>query len=317
MTSRPLKVVVLDDYQRVAGSLADWEGAPIPLDVEFEPRHIADEDELVERLLDADVIVAMRERTPLPLAVTSRLPKLRLIVTTGMQNKSIEPAPGIILCGTASLVSPTVELTWALILAHRRRIVSESLALEAGSWQVGVGEGLEGSTLGLVGLGNIGGRVARVARAFGMTVLAWSANLTAERASDQGVTAVSLDELLRRSDIVSVHTRLSERTRHLLGAPEFLRMKSTALFVNTSRAEITDERALAQALRDGVIGGAAIDVYTTEPLPLDSPLRAIPTALRTPHLGYVTRQNYEIYYGEALDAIVAFASGAPIRVIAS
>ena len=313
---RPLKVVVLDDYQGVAQSFAPWTQAPVPLDMTFQRVHIHDEEELIALLSEADAIVAMRERTRLPARITTRLPRLRLIVTTGMRNAAIENAPGIMICGTSSLVSPTVELTWALILAHRRGIVDEARSLDSGGWQVGVGEGLEGTTLGLVGLGNIGARVARVGLAFGMDVIAWSENLTHERAAEHGVRAVPFPELLESSDVLSIHTRLSDRTRGLLGRAEFAAMKPAAIVVNTSRAEITDETALAEAVHAGEIAGAAVDVYTSEPLGADSVLRGIPGILRTPHLGYVTRQNYEIYFREALEAIVAFAQGSPIRVIA-
>lgn len=316
MNQVPVQVVVLDDYQSVAESLAPWAAAEVPLDVDFVHQHIADEEELVARLIDAEVIVAMRERTPLPARVTSRLPRLRLIVTTGMRNASIEPVKGVTLCGTVSLVTPTVELTWALILAHRRGIVAEANSLDRGRWQVGIGEGLEGSTIGLIGLGTIGARVARVATAFGMEVLAWSENLTVAHAADNQATAVAFEEILARSDVLSIHTRLSDRTRGLLGAAEFAKMKPDALLVNTSRGQIVDEAALAAAVRTGVIGGAAVDVYSTEPLASDSPLRGIADILRTPHLGYVTRQNYEINYQQALEAIVAFEQGSPVRVIA-
>lgn len=310
-----LRVVVLDDYQGVARGFADWSALGPDVEVEFVREHLGDPAALLAALDGAHVIVAMRERTPLPRALLERLPDLGLIVTTGTRNASIDPPPGVLFCGTRALSTPTVELTWALLLAGRRHLETELSNVRDGGWQSTIGEGLEGSTLGIIGLGSIGSRVAAVARAFGMTVLAWSANLTADAARERGAERVELDDLLRRSDVVSIHTRLSDRTRGLIGARELALMSSRSLLVNTSRAQIVDQPALLAALESGTIGGAALDVYDTEPLPADHPLRSAPRTVLTPHLGYVTRQNYELFFADAVEDIIAFRSGTPVRVI--
>lgn len=311
----PLRVVVLDDYQGVAMESADWDRLGPELELTVVNRHIADEQSLLEVLGRAEVLVAMRERTALSRQVFDRLPDLRLVVTTGLRNASIDPPPNVLFCGTRSLVSPTVELTWALIHASRRNLGVELPAMRAGSWQSTVGESLEGSTLGIIGLGNIGTRVAAVADAFGMEVLAWSANLSDQKAAERRAQRVELDTLLRRSDIVSIHTRLSERTRGLIGARELGILGGDALLVNTSRAEIVDQAAMIAALHDGTLGGAALDVYDHEPLPAEHPLRRAPRTVLTPHLGYVTRQNYALFYADAVDDIAAYRAGLPLRVI--
>ncbi|EHR51595.1 lactate dehydrogenase-like oxidoreductase [Saccharomonospora marina XMU15] len=312
-----MKIAILDDYQNVALSLADWDS--LHADIEVFTRHIADRDELVRRLAGFDVVVAMRERTPFPDEVLAGLPDLRLLVTTGHRNASIDVAAatrrGIVVCGTGYLPHPTAELTWALILAAVRHLPKEERAMREGGWQTTLGTSLHGSTLGLLGLGRLGSRVAGIGQAFGMRTIAWSHNLTPERAAEHGVTAVSKERLFAESDVLSIHLVLGERTRGLVTAAEFALMKPTALLVNTSRGPIVDESALVQALRQGDIGGAALDVYDTEPLPADHPLRSLPNTVLTPHIGYVTRDVYEVFYRDAVADIAAFAQGSPIRVI--
>lgn len=312
-----MKIAILDDYQNVALSLADWDS--LHADIEVFTRHIADRDELVRRLAGFDVVVAMRERTPFPDEVLAGLPDLRLLVTTGHRNASIDVTAatrrGIVVCGTGYLPHPTAELTWALILAAVRHLPKEERAMREGGWQTTLGTSLHGSTLGLLGLGRLGSRVASIGQAFGMRTIAWSHNLTPERAAEHGVTVVSKERLFAESDVLSIHLVLGKRTRGLVTAAEFALMKPTALLVNTSRGPIVDESALVQALRQGDIGGAALDVYHTEPLPADHPLRSLPNTVLTPHIGYVTRDVYEVFYRDAVADIAAFAQGSPIRVI--
>jgi phosphoglycerate dehydrogenase-like enzyme len=317
----PLRCAVLDDYQDAALRLADWS----PLDGQVEVRvlreHIADRDRLAASLAHCEIVVAMRERTPFDAELFARLPRLRLLVTTGMRNASIDLAAaagaGVTVCGTASSATPPVELTWALLLGLARQVTAESNALRAGGpWQSTVGQDLHGRTLGLLGLGRIGSRVARVARAFDMNVLAWSQNLTAERAAEADAElAAGKEDLLRRSDFVSVHLVLSDRTRGLLGEAELRAMRPHAHLVNTSRAAIVDRAALLRALREGWIAGAGLDVFDTEPLPADDPLRTLPNVLATPHLGYVTEGNYRTFYTHAVEDIAAFLAGHPVRLL--
>jgi phosphoglycerate dehydrogenase-like enzyme len=313
------RVALLDDYQGVALGMADWKSLPKGTDVVAFPDHLDDEGDLAARLADFDIVMAMRERTPFTRALLGRLPKLRLLITAGMRNASIDMKAaaerGIIVCGTAGLPYPTAELAWGLILALMRRIPAEDRAVRDGRWQTTVGLGLNGKTLGVLGLGTLGSRAARVGGAFEMQVLAWSANLTAERAAEVGATLVSKDELLARSDIVSIHLVLGERTRGLIGARELGLMKRTAYLVNTSRGPIVDEAALVRALRDGTIAGAGLDVFDTEPLPKDHPFRSLPNTVITPHLGYVTEETYRIFYGQAVEDIQAFLRGEPVRVL--
>lgn len=315
VSSTPIRVVVLDDYQGVAKGLANWQSPRHPLDVTFVRNHIDGEDALAQVLGEATVIVAMRERTPLSAQLLTRLPKLRLIVTTGMRNDSIEQIDGVTLCGTDGLTTPTVELTWALILGLSRHLRQEEGSLRAGTWQTTIGEGLQGRTLGLLGLGKIGTLVAGVGQAFGMRVIAWSQNLTAEHAQDRGVERVSADGLFAQADVLSVHLRLSRRSRDLVDRSRLRQMSSEALLINTSRAEIINQHALLEALNQGWIAGAGIDVYDSEPLPPGHPLLAAQHTLLTPHLGYVVRQNYEIFYRGVLEAIEAYFDEQPIRVI--
>lgn len=311
-----LVVAVLDDYQGVAAECADWSRLGRDADIRFIREHIDDEDRLVEVLRDCHVVVAMRERTPLRATVLGKLDELRLVVTTGMRNASVEQVPGVVFYGTRGLVSPTVELTWALLLAARRRLVAESEALREGRWQTSVGDGIEDTTLGVLGLGRIGTRMARIAAAFGMRVIAYSQNLTEQQAREAGATrAESIGQLFTDADTVTIHLRLSDRTRGLVGTAELDQLGPTGLLVNTSRAEIVDQDALLAALHDGRLGGAALDVYDREPLPVRHPILAAPRTTLSPHLGYVTRQNYEVFFSDVVEDIEAFRAGTPIRLV--
>jgi phosphoglycerate dehydrogenase-like enzyme len=309
------RVAVLDDYQGVALQCADWS----ELEVEVFPDHVADDDALVEQLAPFAVAVAMRERTPFTRARLERLDNLKLLVTTGMRNASIDLEAarerGVVVCGTGSLGPPTAELAWGLILALTRQIPAEDARMRAGGWQHTIGPELAGHTLGLLGLGRLGSRMARIAQAFEMETIAWSQNLTPERAAEAGAEAVAKDELFRRADVVSVHLVLSHRSRGLVGAQELALMKPTAYLVNTSRGPIVDEAALLDALHSGRIAGAGIDVYDTEPLPPSHPLRFAPNTVLTPHIGYVTTGTYEVFYREAVEDIAAWLAGAPVRVL--
>ena len=292
---------------------------PDGVEVDVFSDHLSDEDEVAGRLRPYGAVVAMRERTPFRRSLLERLPNLRLLVTTGMRNASIDVGAandnGVTVCGTNGLPYPTAELTWALILALVRKVPTEDRATREGRWQVTMGEGLRGKTLGVLGLGNLGSQVAAVGVAFGMRVIAWSQNLTAERASQFGAKLVSKEELLRSSDILTIHTILSRRTRGLIGADELGMMKRSAYLVNTSRGPIVDEEALIAALRSGAIAGAGLDVFDTEPLPADHPLRSLPNTVLTPHMGYVTAETYRVFYGDAVEDVRAFLAGAPVRVI--
>ena len=315
----PTRVAILDDYQRVALSMADWPA--LGAGVSIQPLHerIGTEDEIAERLRNYDVIVAMRERTPFPATLIDRLPSLKLIVTTGRRNAAIDVAAaaarGVVVSGTSMLATPPVELTWGLILALARHIPRESAAMRTGAWQSTIGVGLHGKTLGVIGLGRLGTDVARIGQAFGMKVVAWSQNLTRERTDALGIELVARDALFQRSDVVTIHLVLSDRTRGLVSSRELAMMKPAAFLINTARGPIVDEQALIHALRHSVIAGAALDVFDEEPLPAAHPLRRLENALLTPHLGYVTTDNYRLAYGEAVEDIRAFLAGTPIRVI--
>jgi len=313
------RVALLDDYQGVALSMADWKSLPAGTDVVAFPDHLADEGALAARLADFDIVMAMRERTPFTRSLLERLPRLRLLITAGMRNASIDMKAaadrGVTVCGTAGLPYPTAELAWALILGLMRRLPAEDRATREGRWQVSLGVGLNGKTLGVLGLGTLGSRVAKVGRAFEMEVLAWSPNLTAARAAEVGATLVPRDELLARADIVSIHLVLGDRSRGLIGARELGLMKRSAFLVNTSRGPIVDEAALIRALRDGTIAGAGLDVFDIEPLPRDHPFRSLPNIVISPHLGYVTEETYRVFYGQALEDIQAFLRGEPVRVL--
>lgn len=314
-----LRCAVIEDFQSVATTVVDW--SPVTADVEVVTftGHLATEDEAAAALAGFDIVVTLRERVPFPAELFARLPRLRLLVASGMRNSVIDldaaKRHGVVVCGTASSSTPPVELTWALLLGLARGIVPEAEALRTdGPWQSTLGADLHGRTLGLLGLGKIGGRVAQVGRAFGMDVLAWSQNLTEERTDEVGATlAASREELLASSDFVSVHLALGDRTRGLIGAGELALMRPTAYLINTSRAAIVDTDALLAALDTGVIAGAATDVFDIEPLPAGHPVRTAPRLLATPHLGYVSRANYETYYGQAVEDIRAFLDGQPVR----
>ena len=311
-----MRVAVLDDYQRVAAELADWPS--LGAEVTFFDRHL-DGEQVAAALAGFDVVVAMRERTPFPADLLAALPALRLLVTTGSRNASIDLTAasqhGITVCGTGYSSSPTIEHTWAMILAAARHLPTEFASMAAGGWQRTVGIGLSGRTLGLAGLGNVGSAVARIGLAFGMEVVAWSKNLTPDRAAAVGATAVSKDELFARSDVLSVHLVLSGRTRGLIGAVELAAMKPSALLINSSRGPIVDESALVDALRRNVIAGAAIDVFDIEPLPAEHPLRGLPTAVLTPHLGYVADGLYGTFYRDAVEDIARFVAGSAVRLL--
>ncbi|MGY1847013.1 MULTISPECIES: D-2-hydroxyacid dehydrogenase family protein [unclassified Blastococcus] len=313
------RIAVLDDYQSVAAEFCDWSRLPEPAEVVTFADAVADPDALVARLRGVDVVVAMRERTRFGRDVLERLPDLRLLVTTGMRNKSIDVAAaaelGITVCGTAASGTATAELTWALILATVRHVPQEDAAMRAGGWQTTIGTDLHGARLGVIGLGRIGAQVARIGAAFGMDVVAWSQHLTEERAAEVGARLVGKDELFATADVVTVHLLLSKRTRGLIGADDLALMKHTAVLVNTSRGPIVDEAALVDVLRRGAIAGAGLDVYDAEPLPREHPLRELRRAVLTPHLGYVTRGTYEVFYGEAVEDVAAWMAGRPIRVI--
>jgi phosphoglycerate dehydrogenase-like enzyme len=312
-------IAVLDDYAGAALELADWSRLQAQGRVDVYDDHLVDPDALTERLQPYGAVVLMRERTPLPATVIDRLDRLRLVVTTGRRNPVLDVAAaarrGIVVSHTDGLVSSTVELTWALILGHARHLVDEAGALRSGGWQSTVGRDLAGATLGVLGLGRIGSRVAELGRAFGMDVIAWSRSLTAERATAAGAAAVSFDELLARSDVLTVHVPLTDGTRGLLGADALAAMQPTALLVNTSRGPILDGAAVRLALAAGRLGGAAVDVFDQEPPTADDPLLGAPGVLATPHLGYVTRNGMGLFYGGAVEDIEAFLAGTPIRVL--
>jgi phosphoglycerate dehydrogenase-like enzyme len=313
-----LRIAVLDDYQHAARKYGDWDSLEAHVEVFHEP--FADADAVVSRLAEFDVVVAMRERTRFPAQVLRGLKRLKLLVTTAPANAAIDVpaanAQGVVVCGTGyPELDSTSELTWALILAAVRNIPAETRFVREGGWQMSVGSGLGGKTLGLLGLGRLGSRVAKVGQAFGMETIAWSQNLTAEKAAEHGVTAVTKKELFRRSDVLSIHLMLSDRSRGLVGAAELAAMKPTALLVNTSRGPIVDEEALVRALLERKIGGAALDVFNVEPLPERHILRRLDNAIVTPHIGYVTEGQYEVFYQDAVEDIAAYIAGKPIRVV--
>jgi len=312
-----LKIGILDDYQGVALSLADWSSLDADLEVFTAP--FVDADEVIKQLADFDVLVAMRERTHFPAEVLSHLRSLKLLVSTGTANSAIDVAAarelGIVVSGTGYFSYPTAELTWALILAAARKLPQQVQSMRTGGWQLGLGRSVQGLTLGVLGLGNVGEQVAAIGHAFGMRVIAWSENLTAERAAEHAVTAVSKEQLFVEADVLSIHMVLGERSRGMVGASELAMMKPTSILVNTSRGPIVDDAALVDALRRHVISCAALDVYETEPLPADHPLRSLDNAVLTPHIGYVSQQLYSVFYRDAVEDIAAFIAGSPVRVI--
>ena len=305
-----VQVAVLDDYQNVALQMADWSAVAERADITVFNDHVFDADELIARLAPFDVIFVMRERTPLPRNIIERLPRLKMIASTGPFNASIDMAAaeelGIHIGTTSGTVASTVELTWALILAGARNLVAESVSIRDGGWQVSVGRELSGRVLGVLGLGRIGARVARIGEAFGMEVIAWSQNLTAEAAAEAGATLVGKEELFARADVLTVHMKLSERSTGLVGAAELALMKPTAVLVNTSRGPLVDEAALVEALQANSIRAAALDVFDVEPLPAGHPLRTLDNVVATPHIGYVADRPYRIFFSDAVAAITAW-----------
>jgi phosphoglycerate dehydrogenase-like enzyme len=308
--SGPINIAILDDYQNIALEMADWSSLDARATLTVFNDHLAGPDQLVERLLPFDIVLVMRERTPLPRTIIERLPRLKLIASTAVRNASIDTAAAaerhIAVMHTGYDSSPTIELTWALILASARHIAAENASLRSGGWQRGIGDGLRGKILGVLGLGNIGSEVARIGLAFGMEVIAWSQNLTQEKAQAQGVRLASKEELFGQADIVTIHLVLSRRTRGLVGAAELAAMKPSARLVNTSRGQIIDEAALVDALRERRIASAAIDVFDIEPLPPDHPYRTLDNVLATPHIGYVTRELYSTFYRDTVRNITAW-----------
>src|SRR6195256_1796636 len=314
-----MRLAILDDYQKAALALADWDGLRPGVEIQTFHETLASEDAVAEALADFEIVVAMRERTAFRRALLERLTKLRLLVTTGMVNASIDlkaaAERGIVVCGTDSLRHPTAELTWGLILSLARNIPREDAGMRRGGWQKTVGIGLHGKVLGILGLGKLGSQVADYGKAFQMEVIAWSENLTAERANSMGVRRVDKQELFLRADFLTIHTVLSKRTRGLVGPDDLSAMKPAAYLINTSRGPIVDERALVAALEGHKIAGAALDVYDQEPLPVDHPLRRLENVVLTPHLGYVTAENYRVFYSDAVENVRAFLAGNPIRVL--
>lgn len=311
MPGRPplAAIAVLDDFAGAARASADWSGLPVTV---FRD-HLSGEDALAERLAGFDALVLIRERTALPRRLIERLPALRLVVTTGMSNRTLDmeacAARGIPVLGTASLPTPTVEMTWALILSLARRVPWEDAALREGRWHTGTGRSLSGAVLGVLGLGKLGRQVAALGRAFGMEVIAWSPNLTAEGAAEAGARRVEKEALFRAADVVTLHLVLGPRSRGVVGAAELAAMKPGALLVNTARAGLVDQEALLAALRSGHLGGAAIDVHDPEPMPPGHPLLSAPRTILTPHLGYATAENHRLYFEGAVEALRAWNAG--------
>ncbi|WP_179945030.1 D-2-hydroxyacid dehydrogenase family protein [Clavibacter capsici] len=315
----PIRIAVLDDYQAVSADLADWGAIPGATITAFR-EHLGSTEEVIAALQPFDVVVAMRERTRFDAAVLSSLPALRLLVTTGRANAAIDLAAAaragiLVSSGATGGTSGAAELTWALILAALRHVPEEDRRVRDGLWQGTVGGDLAGRRLGIVGLGAIGARVARVALAFDMEVAAWSRHLDPERARGLGVIPVGKDELISTSDVLSVHAKLDRASAGLIGAADIQAMKPTAILVNTARGPLVDEAALLAALHEGRIGAAALDVFDGEPLPADSPWRSAPRTVLTPHLGYVTEDTYRRFFAEAHESVAAWAAGAPIRLL--
>ncbi len=310
-----MRVAILDDYQNTALASADWSLISGRTEIEVFTDHLFDEGEIVRRLQDFEVICAMRERTPFTRSLIERLPNLKLIISSGMRNRGIDieaaKQNNILVCGTKSVGKPTAELAWGLILALARKIPAEDMNVRAGGWQQSIGESLIGKTLGIAGLGNLGSRMAKIAKAFDMNVIAWSENLTQERCEEFGVKLVDKEGLFLNSDFLTIHLILSERTRGIFKAEDLCRMKSTSYIINTARGPIIDEDALINALKNKTIAGAGIDVFSVEPLPADHPFRHLQNTVVTPHLGYVEEENYRSYFSGYVEAIDAFLKGKP------
>ena len=318
----PVKAAILDDYQNVAMKFADW--SPLAKDVEIKvfDKPFASQDAAIKALQDFAVVVGMRERTPFPRQVIEALPNLKLLITTGAKNNSFDikaaAERGVTVCGTGGVGNPTAGIAFGLMLELTRRIGFENARLKAGApWQVTLGHDLEGLTLGIVGLGRLGQRVAAIGKAFGMKVAAWSLNLTPAKAKEAGVDYASREGLFAGSDFVTIHYQLGERSRGLITAQDIARMKPTAYLINTARAPIVDQAALLEALQDKKIAGAGLDVFEVEPLPLDHPYRRLDNVVITPHLGYVSEQNYRKYFPDIVEDIRAWLDGKPVRVIAA
>lgn len=314
-----MRIAVLDDYLDVATSLADWSLLPDVEELVVFTEHIADPDELVARLQRFDVVSIMRERTALPADVLDRLPNLRLLVTTGRRNDAVDigtaTANGVVVCGTRSRGQATAELAWALLLATVRALPQHERAVRGGGWHVSLGDGLFDKRLGILGLGRVGTTIAGYGNAFGMEVVAWSANLTADAAQAGGATLVSKEELLSTSDVVTIHLKLSDRTRGLIGREELALLRPDAYLINTSRSRIVDTAALTDALREGRIAGAGLDVHDREPLAADDPMLTLDNVVLTPHLGYTSRESFGQYYTDTVEDIAAWCSGNPVRVL--
>jgi phosphoglycerate dehydrogenase-like enzyme len=314
------RCAILDDYQNVALKVTDWSKVAGDLDIAVFNEHLGGPDNVVKALQGCEIVVAMRERTGFPRAVIEKLPDLKLLISTGMRNASIDVAAakerGVVVCGTPAVGSPTSGIAIGLMLELTRRIGYENARMKAGvPWQSTIGVDLEGLTLGVLGLGKLGARTARIAKAFGMKVIAWSQNLTPEKCKEAGVEYVSKEDLFRQSDFVTIHVVLSQRSRSIVGAKEFGLMKPTAYIINTSRGPIIDEAAMLAALKDKKIGGAGLDVFDVEPLPVDHPLRKLDNVVLTPHLGYVATQNYQAYFAGVVDDIRGYLDGKPVRVM--
>jgi len=315
-----VRCAILDDYQNVVLKFADWSKLKGDLDIKVFNEHLGGPDKVIAALKGFQIVVAMRERTGFPRQVIEALPDLKLLITTGMRNASIDTeaakARGVTVCGTSSFGSPTSGIAIGLMLELTRHIGYENARLHGGAvWQSTIGPDLEGMTLGILGLGKLGTRTANIAKAFGMKVIAWSQNLTAEKCGEVGVGYAGKDDLFRQSDFVCIHVVLSERTRGLVGAHELGLMKPSAFLINTSRGPIVEEAALLAALRDNKIAGAGLDVFDIEPLPLDHPLRKMDNVVLTPHLGYVSEQNYRAYFAGVVEDIRGFLDGKPVRVM--
>ena len=315
-----VRAAILDDYQNVAMAFADWSRVAKDVEIKVFDKPFASQDEAIKALQGFAIIVGMRERTPFPRKVVEALPDLKLLITTGARNNSFDVKAcnerGITVCGTGVMGSPTTGIAFGLILELTRRIGFENARLKAGApWQVTIGRDLEGLTLGILGLGKLGQRSATVGKAFGMKTIAWSQNLTAEKAQAGGAELVTKEDLFRNADVVTIHLVLSDRSRGLVGAKELGLMKKTAYLINTSRGPIVDEKALIAALQSKSIAGAGLDVFDVEPLPLDHPFRKMDNAVITPHLGYVSEQNYRKYFPDTVEDIRAWLDGKPVRVI--
>jgi phosphoglycerate dehydrogenase-like enzyme len=318
----PYRCAILDDYQNVVLQVADWSPIAKDVDITVFNAPLGGQDKVIGALADFDIVVGMRERTPFPRAVIEALPKLKLLITTGARNASFDliaaKERNVVVCGTPSIGNPTAGIAIGLMLEITRRIGFENARMKSGElWQTTVGLDLEGQTLGVIGLGKLGARVARIAKAFGMKVLAWSQNLTPEKCQEAGVEYASKEDLLRQADFISIHVILSQRSRGLIGASDLALMKPTAYLINTSRGPIVDESALLGALKEKRIAGAGLDVFDVEPLPLDHPFRRLDNVVLTPHLGYVSVQNYRAYFSGVVEDIRGFLDGKPVRTMSA